>query len=293
MNDALPQRTQTYRGSITDTARWDHFRPRRDDLFVCAPAKCGSTWTQAICALLIFGRSDLEVNPAQISPWLDATITPLEPTLAMLDRQTHRRVVKTHTPLDGIPYYEPPCAYLVIYRDPRDAFLSLRNHVDNMVDTRFRERGSDDPAADFRTWVTTPRKEGAAEQFSLEDFVYHFRSFWRYRALPNVHLLHYSDLRRDLEGNMRRLAAALQIPVEGSRFPELARAASFDHMRKNAATFAPGAGMGFWKDETRFFHRGRGGQWLDVLGPEELSLYRNRLAAWLAPDEIRWLEEGR
>ncbi|NQX94559.1 MAG: sulfotransferase domain-containing protein [Erythrobacter sp.] len=34
--------------------------------------------------------------------------------------------MKTHTPLDGLPYY-PEAKYLCVTRDPRDAFMSLPN----------------------------------------------------------------------------------------------------------------------------------------------------------------------
>ncbi len=291
MNLSLPERTQTYRGPITDTARWDRFVPRDDDVFICAPGKCGTTWTQAICALLIFGQPKLDVKPATISPWIDAKIFPLEPTLAMLEAQKHRRFIKTHTPLDGIPYF-PSCTYFAVYRDPRDVYFSLRNHLDNMIDESILPRFEGDLAEGFRTWVNAPWEEGAAEQFSLGDILHHFATFWRYRDLPNLHLFHYGDMRRELTGAMRRMAAALGMRIEAERFDELVAAASFDAMKKNAATFAPGAGRGFWKDEARFFHKGANEQWRGVLSDADLALYHARVSESLSPEQARWLERG-
>jgi hypothetical protein len=34
-----------------DSARWDGFMFRPDDIVISTPAKCGATWMQTICAL--------------------------------------------------------------------------------------------------------------------------------------------------------------------------------------------------------------------------------------------------
>jgi len=81
----LPQRTITLKNQMTDTDRWDHFIPRDGDIFVAVPAKCGTTWTQAICALLIFQTPELKVKPASISPWFDMPMQPLEDVIALLE----------------------------------------------------------------------------------------------------------------------------------------------------------------------------------------------------------------
>ena len=59
----LPERLYTYEGFLTDGTRWDHFAHRPDDVFVCTLGKNGTTWMQAICALLIFQKSELGFNP--------------------------------------------------------------------------------------------------------------------------------------------------------------------------------------------------------------------------------------
>jgi aryl sulfotransferase len=53
-----PSKTVDYKGPITDTSRWQNFKPRPDDIFICTPPKCGTTWTQAIVAMLVFGKAD-------------------------------------------------------------------------------------------------------------------------------------------------------------------------------------------------------------------------------------------
>ncbi len=85
---------------------------------------------QMICALLVFQSPDLPAPLAELSPWLDWLIAPQEEVHARLDAQDHRRVIKTHTPLDGIPL-DARATYICVGRDPRDVALSMDRHIDN------------------------------------------------------------------------------------------------------------------------------------------------------------------
>lgn len=287
----LPKRTVAYNGPITTAARWDSFSPREDDIFISTPDKCGTTWTQAICAMLIFGKPDIDVQPAMISPWLDAEMIPLDAMNAMLEAQTHRRFIKTHTPLDGIPFY-PRCTYLAVYRDPRDVHLSMRNHVFNMKNDIFDDKMPDDIGEGFRMWMQEPHVEGARETFNLESIVHHYKTFKAYSHLPNIHLFHYGDMKRDLRAQMAWMAGALRIDVPDPLLDQLVEAAGFANMKKNASQFAPGAGMDIWKDEGKFFNKGATSQWRDVLSEEDLATYDKRIRELLSEDDVAWLENG-
>jgi len=91
MPTAAPPQGASYVGPITDTSRWRNFRHRPDDIFVCTPPKCGTTWTQSIRATLVFGTPDHGQQPGVISPWIDANFAPIDDYLANVDAQAHRR----------------------------------------------------------------------------------------------------------------------------------------------------------------------------------------------------------
>ena len=95
-----------YRGIVYDSARWEGFELRPDDIVISTPPKCGTTWTQMICALLVFQEPELPDRLAAISPWLDMVTRPRTQVVAELAAQTHRRFIKSHTPLDGLPLAE-------------------------------------------------------------------------------------------------------------------------------------------------------------------------------------------
>ncbi len=92
-----------YQSPEEDSARWLGFPFRDGDIVISTRSKTGTTWVQMICALLIFQAPELPAPLAQLSPWLDHLIVPREEVYAQLAAQEHRRFIKTHTPLDGIP----------------------------------------------------------------------------------------------------------------------------------------------------------------------------------------------
>ena len=91
-----------------------------------------------ICALLIFQRTELPEPLSRLSPWLDWLGTPRATVYAELAAQRHRRFIKTHTPLDGIPL-DPRCTYIVTMRDPLDMAVSLYHQGENLDRGRIRQ----------------------------------------------------------------------------------------------------------------------------------------------------------
>jgi aryl sulfotransferase len=116
-----------YRWPGEDSGRWLGFRFRPGDIVISTRRKTGTTWMQMICALLIFQAPELPDSLWHLSPWLDSQVMPHEFVYAQLAEQRHRRFIKTHTPLDGIPL-DPRVTYIVTARHPLDTFVSLRRH---------------------------------------------------------------------------------------------------------------------------------------------------------------------
>ena len=108
-----------YRSPDEDSARWWHFPFRPGDIVISTRSKSGTTWMQMICALLVFQTPAFPQPLADLSPWLDWLITPEAEVYARLAAQRHRRIIKTHTPLDGLPI-DPGVTYIVVARDPLD-----------------------------------------------------------------------------------------------------------------------------------------------------------------------------
>src|SRR6185369_12165293 len=119
-----------YKATVYDSSRWEGFELRPGDIIISTPPKCGTTWTQMICALLVLQEPELPLPLDTLSPWIDMVTRARTEVFADLEAQTHRRFIKTHTPLDGIPN-DPAVSYICVGRDPRDVALSIDRHIDN------------------------------------------------------------------------------------------------------------------------------------------------------------------
>lgn len=294
-----------YRSFIEDNARWDALALREGDVIISTPAKSGTTWMQQLCSLLIFQAPTPPKPMAEVSPWLDMLTWPLDEVIALLDAQEHRRFIKTHTPLDGLPE-DDRVTYVCVGRDPRDVMISWENHFANMdfgavLAAREKAVGLDDldptdlpapPAPEFvdrfRAWMD----EEEDPERGLPGLLRHLQTYWDRRDRDNVELFHYADLSADLDGQLRRLAAALDIDLPEARWAELLRAATFAAMKRNADVLAPDTKHGIWQDTAQFFDQGRSGRWQERLSPDDLDRYDRRVAALVAPDLARWAHHG-
>jgi aryl sulfotransferase len=299
-----------YRSIVADNARWEGFVFRDGDIIISTPPKCGTTWTQTICALLIFGTPDFPKALDLVSPWLEQSLRDRASVVADLEAQEHRRFIKSHTPMDGIPFDER-VTYICVGRDPRDVALSWDNHMANLdfgafFTLRDKAVGNDDlaelmpegppvPAATelerFWEWVDS---ESAEEQrlAGLADTLHHLETFWRQRTRPNVVMLHYGDLKADLEGQMRALADRLGIDVAEDAWPELVEAATFESMKGRAAAVGPNTSEPIWQDTSRFFNRGTSGQWHHLLDEDGQRRYAARVAELADTDFSAWVHQG-
>jgi len=293
-----------YHSFLSDSARWDGFALRPGDIIISPPPKCGTTWTQMICGLLIFQRPEFDRPLDLISPWLDMLTRPRADVVADLDAQSHRRFIKSHTPLDGLPAGEG-VTYICVGRDPRDVALSMSHHIANIELEAFFSAWARTIQADGVTelepppppvfgreyitgWIDDSAPLGRAHS-TLAATLHHLATFWAARDRNDVILLHYDDLHADLEGEMRRLARRLGIDVPEERWPVLVEAATYASMRRRAEVVVPDAQEHLWKSATEFFHKGVSGQWRDVFDAELLLRYERRARALAPPDLLAWV----
>jgi hypothetical protein len=306
MPDAQAPRTR-YRSIIADSVRWDGFAFRPGDVVISTPPKSGTTWMQMLCALLIFDGPAFPAPLGEVSPWLDNCIRPLAEVTAAYAAQTHRRFIKTHTPLDGLPRHAD-VTYLVVGRDPRDVAISMEHHVTNMDFAHVLARRaaavgnedlaalpafrvpSEDPAERFRSFVADEPSSG---QPTLASVLHHLDTAWQRRREPNVALVHYADLTADLAAELLRLARILGIPCSPQRARALAAEASLARMRERGADVAPNASQGIWKDVRAFFRSGGTGEWRERVSAADLAAYEARVAALVGPDLATWAHGGR
>jgi len=297
-----------YRTWSLDSRRWAAYEPRLGDIVIATAPKCGTTWTQQIVAALIFQDDEARALPA-VSPWIDARFRGFsEEVYATLEAQTHRRFIKSHLPVDGLPLYDE-VRYIHVARDGRDALMSMHNHFTGYSPAQFENfdaigredpaigrtypRFPADPAEYFRIWISTPCVPGQTEGSPSPSFFDLEAGYWAERRRPNVLLVHYSDLKADLDGEMRRIAAFLDVAVDEAVWPSLVASACFETMRERGGELMPQMKAMFADGVARFFNKGVNGRWRNVLSEDDLALYEAKVRAKLTPGLAAWLAGGR
>ena len=283
-----------YQSHDEDSARWLSFRFRPGDIVISTRRRTGTTWMQVICGLLIFHLPELPAPLWHLSPWLDHLVVPADVVYARLAEQPHRRFIKTHTPLDGLPQ-DPRVTYIVTARHPLDTFVSFRRQIDNMDRAKMQQLTGQAIAPEtsetlhdgMLRWIEEDA-DPRAQPDSLPGMMHHFAGAWEKRYEPNVVLVHYDDLCADLEGQMRAIAWRLGIAVPERAWLALTSAASFQGMKNHSDRLIP-ATQGIFRDTASFFSRGTSGAASEILSDEEMARYHARAAELAPPDMLTWL----
>ncbi len=293
----MSQAPLRYVSADEDSGRWNGFAFRQGDIVISTRSKSGTTWLQMICAVLIFKAPDPPAPLAALSPWLDSLTTPTAEVYARLEAQQHRRFIKTHTPLDGIPIDER-ATYIVVAREPLDMAVSLYHQGDNLNRIRVRQlTGQQEPVESpqarppLHEWLLNwiDKDVSHSDQMdSLPGVMWHLSDAWARRDQPNVILMHYDDLLLDLAGEMHRLALRLGIEVPAQLWPTLVEAATFASMRSRADKLSPNS-SGILKSPTAFFRRGVTGSGRQLLTDSEMAHYRGRVGRMAPEALLKWL----
>ena len=314
MTDRSPIRR--YQSFMSDSARWDGFAFRPGDVVITTPSKAGTTWMQTLCALVVFRTPELPAPIDDLSPWMDMLTRPVGEEHALLERQQHRRFIKTHAPLDGLPMRDE-VRYVVVGRDPRDIAVSWHHHLalidgPRMVELRRAtldaegradppdpldpdedddEEQPSDPAETFAWFVATTDEPGPAP--TLDNVLRQLHLAWELRDAGNVALFHYADLLQDLPIELARLAAFVGEELTDEQCRTLAVAAGIAEMRRNVQHRAPGAGSGYWQDPVKFFRSGTAGDWRSIARAGDVARYDRVVTEFGDREFIDWVHHGR
>eukprot|EP00612_Vaucheria_litorea_P008333 CAMPEP_0171471274 /NCGR_PEP_ID=MMETSP0946-20130122/609_1 /TAXON_ID=109269 /ORGANISM="Vaucheria litorea, Strain CCMP2940" /LENGTH=349 /DNA_ID=CAMNT_0012000737 /DNA_START=153 /DNA_END=1198 /DNA_ORIENTATION=- len=292
--EAFPSKRRERYHRLFNSERWNDFQFRDDDIVVASYAKSGTTWTQNILFQLVMGgKSDIDL--ANSSPWLDSRHFPKEKVFRTLEEQKHRRVIKTHLPADSI-VYNRKVKYVFVARDGRDVAWSSYNHLKNISDAQLQKLNFDPnlgqlipkigkitQAEFFRNWLDND----CEPYWSMWDMV---STWWEYRNLPNVLVLHYNNLKNDLEGNIKKIASFLNIELGDESLGRVLKYSSFEHMQQNAQFYAPKVCKNWENGPQAFFSKGKNKCWEGNYTEEDVLKYEKIAAKRLGNNVAHWLQ---
>ena len=279
---------------FTDTRYWKGFEFRDDDTVISTYHKAGTTWMQQIASQIIFNGKE-GISLTEISPWLDMRIMPIEKTLKGLERQEHPRIIKTHSPADAIPIVDQG-KYILVARDGRDIVMSMHNHFLNATDEFYQlmnedvpddcnrlERPGGDIKEYFKEWVES-------DGIPVGSFFDYMESWQDVEGFPNVLLVHYNNLKKDLSGEIERIADFLDVDSADLDMGRIVNHCSFDYMKERSGLTAP-VSERFWTPGT-FFYKGINDRWKGVIEDSCSEKYERILEQRLGHGFAHWTMTG-
>ena len=238
--------------------------PGPQDVFVMTYAKSGTNWMMQIAHQLIYhGRGEYD-HLHDVVPWPDTTIMPLfmkkyaipiEEATDWKQSPEQMRVIKTHYNWDLLTYSRD-ARYIAVIRDPKDVFVS------NYVFVRDGVYGNAMPSVD--TWFDL----FLSPHFPIGgSWAVNTAGYWAERDRPNVLVLSFKSMKRDLRGTVVKVADFLDIRASDALVDEVCRLSSFDYMKKNDHKYAIGK-LVPWREPGSMIRKGQEGGSSELLSPE-------------------------
>lgn len=218
---------------------------RDGDVVVSVPAKSGTTWTMNIVYQLFTGGTPAFRDIYEEVPWIEFLSYPGQPWQEVVDRVEAmptggRRAFKTHSAPPDIPFLKSgfgrSVKYVVVFRNPEEALVSFRSFLGQHTDEWFelwqvpREALCREDFPSFYHEVVDPKQ--------MQGMFFGFlAAWWPLRTEKNVLFLHYSDMTREHEATVRKIAAFLDIEPSSEQWPDILEYTSFLWMKQHEEKF--------------------------------------------------------
>jgi len=232
------------------------YKPDAKDVIVCSYGKSGTNWSLQIAHQIAYsGEGDFEYVH-DIIPWPDGFSIPLEDPYPKSDSPSGMRVIKTHLPMDCVPYTED-ARYVCVVRDPKDVAVSGYYF--------FRSVLLGPLMLPLDLWVElflTGRN-------LLGSWAEHLDGYWRMRHRDNVLFLTFEEMKADLPGTVDKIAALMGVALSAEERARVIELSEFSHMRSVDHKFYPGLVTPFSSPTGKMMREGKSGAALGVLTPEQ------------------------
>ena len=226
--------------------------PGKQDVFVATFAKSGTNWMMQIAHQLIWhGQGEFEhihsvvpwPDTQVMAPWMRRYAIPLPEAEHWRESPEQKRIIKTHFDWELIPYSED-ARYIMVIRDPKDIFVSSYFFLKGGV------MGPAMPSVD--TWY----KLFLSDKFVIGgSWAANTAGYWAQRHRPNVLIISFKSMKRDLKTAVRKVAQFLEIPASEPLIDKVAAQSSFEYMKRIDHKFRIGKVIP-WKAEGTMMRKG-------------------------------------
>lgn len=206
-----------------------NYEPTEHDVLVATHSKSGTNWMMQMTTQIAWrGEAEFE-HIHQLAAWPEAEfygIVPIDDPGPWEGSSVKKRAIKTAIEADYVPYRES-AAYISVIRDPKDVFVSAYHFVFglfNLFDDITLEQWFD--------LYQTP-------DYPAGNWARHTNSYWAWRDRPNVLVLIFSDIKKDLPGTVDRVAEVMGVSLSEAERARVIERCSFGYMKEHERKFAP------------------------------------------------------
>ncbi|XP_046448178.1 sulfotransferase 1B1-like isoform X1 [Daphnia pulex] len=267
-------------------------KPRTDDVWLLTFPKCGTTWTSELLWLL---KNDCNFEtaakiqlhsraPFLEMPYLSAVSGPMKNFLMTVDKVEKLpspRVIRPH-----LPFYLLPPELL----DTTKVVYVARNPKDVIVSYYFHHKL-------IKVHGYTGTLDEFAEFFINDEVVYapffpHILDAWSKRHHPNMHFMFYEDMKKDLRGEIEKVATFLGKSYSDEQLGKLTEHLKFENFQKNESVNSEsGKKFGAMNEDGRFIRNGKTGDWKNHFSPELNSRIDEWIEKNLAGTDLKFVTE--
>ena len=216
-------------GQIKASNPFRNYVPTKHDVFVATFAKSGTNWMMQIAHQMAFqGMAEYD-HIHSVVAWPDTVLMgalgryaiPLEDSSVWKAASEQKRVIKTHFNWENIPYSED-ARYIIVIRDPKDILVSSYFF--------FVKNGFLEPM--IRS-VDSLLKIFLSDNFPVGgSWAVNTAGYWAERHRPNVMIVSFKSMKRDLKGTVLNVARFLDIHVSDDVIDRVCEKSSFEYMKR-------------------------------------------------------------
>ena len=231
------------------------------DVFVATYAKSGTNWMMQIAHQLAFHGEGEYDHIHCVVPWPDSPppmgqyAIPIDDPCVWKASPEQKRIVKTHLNWELIPY-SPAARYIAVIRDPKDVFVSNYFFVKGIA-------GAVLPSFDVMYRVFLAGKSPMGGSWAVNA-----AGYWAQRQRPNVLVLSFKSMKRDLPGTVRRVAEFLNVGTSEEILRKVGEKSSFNYMKEIDNKFRPHR-MLPWGPQATMMRSGKQGGSSELLSREQ------------------------